>query len=1298
MQDGQQRLFELPEEEQPPYIARQKAMRSIIRGALGAQENGLYLFAAPTGAGKNYCVEDEAAGILVAGLQGQGILGADSKRKWIVFVTPGRENRDRFVWNVRKEVAGRLNCPGAGEIARSHVINLESNIDCFENWVEAQDESALASCPFEAKEEKLNRDIEMAWRKALPWAKNRKQNRYNNKLDKDIKKENEGKALELEGKLRRALSLARKEGFKEGLDVVQKIWPAALLDVDEPQIIAMTSHKQMYPVDTVLKGSMRFYSVEVADRSVFIFDEIDQIKADWLNVLTDRHLEYQPDVMIRDLYHRFCTDEMVADRLLLGSYSNWKRIFNEAKNKSRHRGSKACEGQLSEGWFAKKVGDIERGSNELQRIVRRCHDELNLEYSFDYSEESKRRELDKKELFSLDDIELDSGGDGRYRYSLDKDAGRNLIGTEDKQGLWLGRMMRRSRGVIRKSVSFLIKNVRLMDELFEGEAAFETGQSISEIIDSLGVRNTKTGEVRFWRDLIDAQFYYSGAVQTGKSNDESIYAKGVEYAKLSTKKNVLMTRDLSIIGFESMPEAYLAQIAEHAPCLCMSATWSAPSIKVFSWEYLKDIKNVIQEPDWLLSNAEAIRRETERLNADVRRVYEVETVLMSANSRLSGLGSGASGSLRCMDELEAAVQSSLREICDDENFVKPASKRFIDWFGSCDSQEGMNFELKRFERLLKAVNAWAEGVAQRRHFAGVIFTPKDYARVAPASLDGALCDIAALLIDCKKGRGFFENGIDEDAGKSILYANASNWDVVWTKEANSRLKQGKPTLTFINFKAGGFSKNLQYPMPDCLKKIAKRLSYGYENDSNSCRPEIDIDFAYIESPTHRIRSSCSIDDSDELMHPMWVQELLLGVAEQEELAERGEISLREKRGNIKKLMGKIPSNVKVRDLPSHSVEGARTVAQAIGRTSRSTYKLPVLTIALDENVALSCDFSFFESLPVGYELASVIDVCNGTGLCKQNEEFSVDQMERRVALVRNGAAAEVHHRLLRALFAQDAKEDDRKRFDAERDFALGNMICDRADLETDLNRLTTMINTRFATAGYACAVNATGFAEDIELPISENDTIAQMRRRLEQRLGKKTNLHVREISQKTARFEELMAIPEIKAHWEDRGWPTEPFRPGKVLICPAIFQMVYLGALGEEAGKAIFESYFKGVYTLSRGEASKAERGGDFVVLDARGDETGVWIDFKYYMMSAYLQYKALSSDGKTAKKFEEKARSVDAKCLLVVNVLADEAAAMMKLEHIGTEGTVLSVPYIVRQNHIDFKMMEMIRNAIEAQ
>ena len=187
-----------------------------------------------------------------------------------------------------------------------------------------------------------------------------------------------------------------------------------------------------------------------------------------------------------------------------------------------------------------------------------------------------------------------------------------------------------------------------------------------------------------------------------------------------------------------------------------------------------------------------------------------------------------------------------------------------------------------------------------------------------------------------------------------------------------------------------------------------------------------------------------------------------------------------------------------------------------------------------------------------------------------------------------------------------------------------------------------------------------------------------------------------EVSRRAARLAGLLSVPCVAEAAARDGWDVGATPDGTFHMTPYEFQDVYLGALGEFAGKAILEGSLAG-YRLTRGPAELAERAGDYLVVGPDGNDTGVWVDFKHYRVGAYVAYASgRASEGSLdeGRKFSEKAESVGARRLLVVNVLADEAAGGLGVKSLEG-GKVVTFPFLVKDGEVSSDMVWSIRNAI---
>lgn len=424
------------------------------------------------------------------------------------------------------------------------------------------------------------------------------------------------------------------------------------------------------------------------------------------------------------------------------------------------------------------------------------------------------------------------------------------------------------------------------------------------------------------------------------------------------------------------------------------------------------------------------------------------------------------------------------------------------------------------------------------------------------------------------------------------------------------------------------------------------------------------------------------------------------MVEQEELVARGEVPFTEKRHNVRLLLSGTKRNLPVRNTLSYQVEGARIVAQAVGRLMRTSVKMPCMQVMLDREIANDCNFSFLHDLPMGYELEQVVGACSAANNHMADDKDHAADKQQNLAAFRNNLARQKHEKLAWKVTSLNAGEDDLAAFDDERDFYLHHFCLPWEDLANYPARRSTALHMPYVTSGYAYAEGGACKVPHFEFPRYDGEPVEQIAARLEDSCRCDKGLKgvtVRQVSQTAARVPELLSIREVRERWSRDGVPTTLQPAATAHMTPYMFQAVYLGELGESAGRAIFEAYYDGRYSLTRGDAAHAETGGDFEVLDAAGNKTGVWIDFKHYRIGAYIAYVRDGREASDAEHFRSKAQKVGAKRLLIVNVLADEAALECVPKALDAEGTVFSVPYMATDGAINLEMMEAVHRAIEA-
>ena len=1281
-----------------PYLARQAAMREFMERALCGNPderdvNGLYFLSAPTGSGKNYTAEQLAADLVMGGWDRYGRLKMCKGRRNLVFVVPLKANRDEFVSNVRALLVEREIKEGE---ANRIVFGLPGNADGILNWLNERygrdfDSQGSVPCPFEMDDQADERQVRAAWEDAIDLAMELRETERRAakpafKRGKRLigLREQLGRA---EHKLRREISRNAK-GIKAGSEIIPEIWPSArLCDRTMPHVIACTPQKLLTRIDTVIGPNAVFFDKEAASESVFIFDEVDHAKSDMTSFLLGQSVCFQPDELLRTLDSRFNGGSI--DPLLLGDRHQWLALYGTAETDPDYAGSRAATGKVRKRDVLAAAEAIERSADQLKKAISSCISELDLARPFALSDEMGKEALAGRRLFGRDDISvsLRKGSVRPLVYVPNADRTRNLLtSADDKQGQYLERALRRARGVVRMAVGHLARCAYVMDGFYREGVCYREGVSRRNVIDALGVRNDATDEKFFWDGLMLALFFQDRKNDEVDASDDSIYARGVGYIAMETTEEHLFTTYLRQQSVERLAESYLASIASCAPCVCMSATWNAPTIKNFNLEYLDEVHGIVRKDDWIDRLNGEILRQTRAFNEYAAQSYKLDFDWVESSAAFMGLAAFADGCTVAPDMAIDRAREFLAALGVSEDTIGQIISKTTQTL-TYSLHGAAEFNLGRLGKMLTAVGTWARGVACGKHYAGAIFTTRDmgkYDEFNSLALELSRLVVADLVVRSDDPNAD-STKVLQDASEAVLCLNAGGWDAGW-HAAEGRLKRGKSTFLFINLAAGGFSKNLKFKVPLRLADSVRRLDCGYGEADDAAK--MDLDFIYVESPSFRMTWNVDTDDKT------YAERVLMGVVEQEELAACGEISYAEKRNRVRRLFALgARGGLSVRETRSFRCEGARIVGQAIGRVMRTNVKMPQVTVMLDRKIAEDCDFSFLKGQPLGYELERVVDAWMDVGAHREGGAAAEMTRRQNLAAYRNRQTRERHELLAWKVLSSHANEEDLARFDAERDFYLTHFCMPWDDLAGYPAWRNSMLKMPYAVEGYAYADAKGKTAPEFEFPLRDGEPVAEAADRLAQRCP---GAKIRIVSQEAARVSELIAIPEVERRWRSDGVSVRLCRPATAHMTPYMFQAVYLGALGEAAGRAIFEAYFDGVYRLTRGAAGNAERCGDYLVLDSNGGDTGVWIDFKHYRIGAYEQYAAGGREKNDAERYEEKLAAVGAKRVLIVNVLADDAARGLRSKSVNGSGTVRSVPFMAADGAIDIEMMEAIRRAIE--
>ena len=337
-----------------PYIARQEILTEAFGHAF-AQEWGLRAIGSPTGSGKNFTSSRAIAKLHVRNWRAwkNGELDGNS-RPYIVISLSGRANRSDFAKMVADAVIAEADGEIDAEAAEGMVIDLASLSDGLISYLCGGSEGQEAvepisaganSCPFRSDDKAKNKELESCWSAAVEAAENLQ--RFGS-VSSAMRQQLLGMLREAEYRLRclaRSLYYNAEKGVDGprlivGRDIVPEIWPAARLGEPGPKVIVATPNKLMMPIDTFSAGSISLVSADFAKRAVYLFDEIDKAKSDFLTaIISNRSADYQPDDLVRTLVARFLEGAEGTSPLLKGDPQAWRGLlFSARKERSEAAG------------------------------------------------------------------------------------------------------------------------------------------------------------------------------------------------------------------------------------------------------------------------------------------------------------------------------------------------------------------------------------------------------------------------------------------------------------------------------------------------------------------------------------------------------------------------------------------------------------------------------------------------------------------------------------------------------------------------------------------------------------------------------------------------------------------------------------------------------------------------------------------------------------------------------------------------------------------------------------------------
>ena len=443
-----------------------------------------------------------------------------------------------------------------------------------------------------------------------------------------------------------------------------------------------------------------------------------------------------------------------------------------------------------------------------------------------------------------------------------------------------------------------------------------------------------------------------------------------------------------------------------------------------------------------------------------------------------------------------------------------------------------------------------------------------------------------------------------------------------------RLSKGEKLFVMSSYHTLGAGQNIQYSKPLGSQCISINRTLRVESEK-------DFDGIYIEKPTNLLVNINKAITEEELVKFIYQIEFLM---------ERGELSLVEGKKAIKTAFQNL-GGIERASFSSNddrygkkSVENfvLRTLIQAVGRICRTSNKNRNIHIYVDERIFNRWSLQVDESRMLNPEFEAILKKRRSYG----NVVFKDDTL----AMYENNANS-LSIKTMKIINDLMRKWDD---FSMEywkllRSSCIKHPTASKEQIENNpwMQNLYIKVPEKIKEYSYS--------QEDDY----EKNIIVKFDRSQKQK-----------VSTDDVRLESLMRFPGIKEYFMEKKFATE-FVPDDYIIPPPLYNNIYKGILGEEAGKFILNK----VWHLDLKEIDDEEV---FELFDFRLGED-IYIDFKLWKETTFMDAD------EQKKKIANKLKECGGKRAIIINIMAD-AAKNHTIKTSG-DGMIIEIPLLFDEN-----------------
>jgi len=453
------------------------------------------------------------------------------------------------------------------------------------------------------------------------------------------------------------------------------------------------------------------------------------------------------------------------------------------------------------------------------------------------------------------------------------------------------------------------------------------------------------------------------------------------------------------------------------------------------------------------------------------------------------------------------------------------------------------------------------------------------------------------------------------------------------KKIEEWLKNGKKALVYTTYNTLGTGKNIQYEIPDDMKE-------KFYPDLESVMKK-DFDSIYLSLPTNLLENIKNIyskkDEHDKLFS---ISNAFFQI---EYLYKNGTISERDKELLINRVFESIDGTDKaINRTIDYSFNVAKVIIQAIGRICRTPNKAKEVHIYVEKAILIELSYicDAFDNNIINYEFKEIL---------KKSKSLR-EEIDLTTFNIINFSAQKFLFLLYRK---HEWSKEEIKEWKELREYVL----------KYPTDNCVRENNMKYIKYYYK-------FDEEIREYYYESKAHCNKI----YYLTTKRDRRLKSVSDSYAKLNVLIKNESIKELFNRKKY-AKRFEKNKYIMCPIIFQSVYLGALGEVCGKFILEDLL------------------DIKLTDVN-DDYFEYFDFVYN--DYYFDFKnwiSCKMDRETIiPKIVKKLKKLNGKKVFVINLISESD---VYVERIDDENNIIEIPCLIDSftSEISIRMIDAIKS-----